>query len=234
MVQKLASPCCSRPRCWLLLGGRRPHPKPAPQREFVQAVEFPYYLYPRQLWERELVWLRDHRHPHGGVFHSLELARAGAGQVRFHRRHQPAPRPGGLHPHAAPARHARLDPAARACQRVDERRRAGLGGARSSRPAPVDGRRSRRLLAPQLERHGGPDRLRRRSAALDRSRDCPARRRRSRSRSSRPTIPRPWRAAVTRWPPGAARCFGKRWRTRSIPPVGNRPAARSSAEAPSR
>jgi hypothetical protein len=26
---------------------------------FVQAVEFPYYLYPRQLWERELVWLKN-------------------------------------------------------------------------------------------------------------------------------------------------------------------------------
>jgi hypothetical protein len=32
-------------------------PAPSP-REFVQAVEFPYYLYPRQLWERELVWLK--------------------------------------------------------------------------------------------------------------------------------------------------------------------------------
>jgi hypothetical protein len=27
--------------------------------EFVQAVEFPYYLYPRSLWERELVWLKN-------------------------------------------------------------------------------------------------------------------------------------------------------------------------------
>ncbi len=27
--------------------------------EFVQAVEFPYYLYPRAQWERELVWLKD-------------------------------------------------------------------------------------------------------------------------------------------------------------------------------
>src|ERR1017187_2055250 len=24
--------------------------------QYVQAVEFPYYLYPRTLWERELVW----------------------------------------------------------------------------------------------------------------------------------------------------------------------------------
>ena len=31
-------------------------PAPAP---FVQAVEFPYYLYPANLWERELVWLKN-------------------------------------------------------------------------------------------------------------------------------------------------------------------------------
>ncbi len=30
----------------------------APAPEFVQAVEFPYYLYPRAQWERELVWLK--------------------------------------------------------------------------------------------------------------------------------------------------------------------------------
>jgi len=35
-----------------------PAPEPAPRPEFVQAVEFPYYLYPRTLWERELVWLK--------------------------------------------------------------------------------------------------------------------------------------------------------------------------------
>lgn len=36
-------------------------PAPAyapPEREYVEAVEFPYYLYPRALWERELVWLK--------------------------------------------------------------------------------------------------------------------------------------------------------------------------------
>jgi len=27
--------------------------------EYVQAVEFPYYLYPHALWERELVWLKN-------------------------------------------------------------------------------------------------------------------------------------------------------------------------------
>jgi Glycosyl hydrolases family 35 len=36
-----------------------PEPAAAPERpEFVQAVEFPYYAYPRALWERELVWLK--------------------------------------------------------------------------------------------------------------------------------------------------------------------------------
>ncbi|MGD0362056.1 MAG: beta-galactosidase [Bryobacteraceae bacterium] len=35
-----------------------PAPEPAVQPEFVQVVEFPYYLYPRTLWERELVWLK--------------------------------------------------------------------------------------------------------------------------------------------------------------------------------
>jgi hypothetical protein len=35
-----------------------PAADPAPSR-FVQAVEFPYYLYPRALWDRELVWLKN-------------------------------------------------------------------------------------------------------------------------------------------------------------------------------
>ena len=35
-----------------------PAPEPPDPPEFVQAVEFPYYLYPRPLWERELVWLK--------------------------------------------------------------------------------------------------------------------------------------------------------------------------------
>ena len=30
-----------------------------PPARFVQAVEFPYYLYPRALWDRELVWLKN-------------------------------------------------------------------------------------------------------------------------------------------------------------------------------
>jgi hypothetical protein len=34
-------------------------PAPESRHEFVQAVEFPYYAYPPQLWERELVWLKN-------------------------------------------------------------------------------------------------------------------------------------------------------------------------------
>jgi hypothetical protein len=41
----------------LLLAGAAPAPEPPHQ--FVQAVEFPYYAYPPQLWERELVWLKN-------------------------------------------------------------------------------------------------------------------------------------------------------------------------------
>ncbi|HYW41748.1 MAG TPA: beta-galactosidase [Bryobacteraceae bacterium] len=33
-------------------------PANPPEHEYLQAVEFPYYLYPRALWERELVWLK--------------------------------------------------------------------------------------------------------------------------------------------------------------------------------
>jgi hypothetical protein len=34
-------------------------PFPAYGADYLQAVEFPYYLYPRTLWERELVWLKN-------------------------------------------------------------------------------------------------------------------------------------------------------------------------------
>jgi hypothetical protein len=34
-------------------------PAGEPREPYVQAVEFPYYLYPRTLWERELVWLKN-------------------------------------------------------------------------------------------------------------------------------------------------------------------------------
>jgi hypothetical protein len=42
---------------WLIAFAAPANCAPAP--EFVQAVEFPYYLYPRTLWERELVWLKN-------------------------------------------------------------------------------------------------------------------------------------------------------------------------------
>lgn len=41
----------------LLLAGAAPAPESHPP--LVQAVEFPYYAYPPQLWERELVWLKN-------------------------------------------------------------------------------------------------------------------------------------------------------------------------------
>jgi hypothetical protein len=41
----------------LLLAGLAPAPET--RHGFVQAVEFPYYAYPPQLWERELVWLKN-------------------------------------------------------------------------------------------------------------------------------------------------------------------------------
>ena len=43
----------------LVFAAALPAPEPAAPPEFVQAVEFPYYLYPRTLWERELVWLKN-------------------------------------------------------------------------------------------------------------------------------------------------------------------------------
>jgi hypothetical protein len=43
----------------LLFAAALPAPPAAAPHEYVQAVEFPYYLYPRALWERELVWLKN-------------------------------------------------------------------------------------------------------------------------------------------------------------------------------
>ncbi len=44
----------------LFLGALTAGPAPAPaSAEYVLAVEFPYYLFPRTLWERELVWLKN-------------------------------------------------------------------------------------------------------------------------------------------------------------------------------
>jgi hypothetical protein len=44
----------------LALGALTAGPAPAPPSgEYALAVEFPYYLFPRTLWERELVWLKN-------------------------------------------------------------------------------------------------------------------------------------------------------------------------------
>jgi len=43
----------------LLFAAALPAPPAEIRRQYVQAVEFPYYLYPRTLWERELVWLKN-------------------------------------------------------------------------------------------------------------------------------------------------------------------------------
>lgn len=42
----------------LAVAAALPAAEPDSPPEFVQAVEFPYYLYPRTRWERELVWLK--------------------------------------------------------------------------------------------------------------------------------------------------------------------------------
>ncbi|HTT65203.1 MAG TPA: beta-galactosidase [Bryobacteraceae bacterium] len=44
---------------FLAFAATLPASEPARTAEMVQAVEFPYYLYPRALWERELVWLKN-------------------------------------------------------------------------------------------------------------------------------------------------------------------------------
>ncbi len=43
----------------VLFAATLPAPPVPPAHNYVQAVEFPYYLCPRTLWERELVWLKN-------------------------------------------------------------------------------------------------------------------------------------------------------------------------------
>jgi hypothetical protein len=50
---------CVRIGLFLALAATATPVAPAPANEFIQAVEFPYYLYPRALWERELVWIKN-------------------------------------------------------------------------------------------------------------------------------------------------------------------------------
>jgi hypothetical protein len=53
-----AGPPIAAVLCLLACAPGTPAQDAPPPAEFVQAVEFPYYLYPRALWERELVWMR--------------------------------------------------------------------------------------------------------------------------------------------------------------------------------
>ncbi len=50
---------CARLGLFLAFAAAASPVPPAPAVEFVQAVEFPYYLCPQTLWERELVWLKN-------------------------------------------------------------------------------------------------------------------------------------------------------------------------------
>src|SRR5208283_3215357 len=55
-----ASPRASALLALLLLSAATAAPAGnSSQPEYLQAVEFPYYLFPRTLWERELVWLKN-------------------------------------------------------------------------------------------------------------------------------------------------------------------------------
>ena len=49
---------CARIGLFLAFAAAASPVPPEPAVEYIQAVEFPYYLYPRPLWERELVWLK--------------------------------------------------------------------------------------------------------------------------------------------------------------------------------
>jgi Glycosyl hydrolases family 35 len=139
----------------LLSVSAAPPDSPPPQREYVQAVEFPYYLYPRQFWERELVWLQtvgittvefsipwNWHEPEQGKFDftgTTSPRRDLAGLIRTLRR-------------------LRM----RAWIRPVAPVKGWLGGgvpawaARDKRAQRQWTVEIERLLAPQLERHGGP------------------------------------------------------------------------------
>ena len=132
-----------------------PAPESAPERTFVQAVEFPYYLYPRQLWERELVWLDT----------------IGVGTVEFSipwSWHEPEPGKFDFTGATNPRRD--LVGFIRILRRLGMRawvRPVGTVRALAGGGLPVWAARDRRaqrqwaaeiekILAPRLERHGGP------------------------------------------------------------------------------
>jgi hypothetical protein len=114
--------------------------EPAP-RQFVQAVEFPYYAYPRQLWERELVWLRTIGIRTVAFSIPAHWHQPDAGEPDFTGRTSPRRDLAGL---------------------IRLLRRAGLRA--WIRPQPPGGALAQRhwlkqleaLLATQTEKHGGP------------------------------------------------------------------------------
>ncbi len=195
---------------------RRPRPAAnTPPPEYVQAVEFPYYLYPRALWERELVVAQDHRHPHRGVLHPLELAPAAQGGFDFTGRTSPRRDLLGLIKICCAA--SDCTPGFVPCPPAADWPNAGApsGRRRSPRSAPGSTRsnscwprRPRATAAPS-------PRWKARVVSIDAPRAAHA--------GQRPSGDRPRRlrcAAAKPSSPPAARCCGPTWKTRSIPPAG--------------
>ena len=118
-----------------------PAPESEPQREYVHAVEFPYYLYPRQLWERELVWMKT----------------IGVRTVEF-----PVPwnwhetEPGKYDFTGATSPRRDLAGLIRVLRRLGLRAWVKPLAARDRRAQRQWSEELERILGPQLERHGGP------------------------------------------------------------------------------
>ena len=165
---------------------RRPRPPP---HEFVQAVEFPYYLYPRTLWERELVWLKNI-----GV-DTVEFSipwnwhQLAPGDYDFTGRTSPRRDLVGFVRTLAPARTASLGAAAAARRRVARQRRAA--GRRCARAARLAAGTANACWPPKRPATAAPSRTWK--AACWPS--TPLRRRR-RDCHFRPSIPTPSPAAA--------------------------------------
>ena len=117
-----------------------------PQREFVQAVDFSYYLYPRTLWDRELVWLKN----------------IGIRTVAFHipwTWHEVRPGEYDFTGRTAPRRDlvGFVKTLRRLGLRAWIRPLAPIDGWRPEGPVPAAfAKQLSNILAPQTARHGGP------------------------------------------------------------------------------
>ncbi len=199
---------------------------PPTQAEFVQAVEFPYYLYPQNLWERELVWLKT----------------IGIQTVEFSipwNWHQIAPGDFDFTGRTSPRRDL--------AGFIKMLRRVGLHGWARTMP-PVDAWPNRGfppgVSAASPGRHAGmakgagtrigdADCEPRRSHRFCGGRACRAwmrRRRPGRSSRLRGTIRTRWLAAEAPSQPDAERWSGPASKTRSIPKAGRRTPAYSCAK----